>query len=147
MDSENRISKPKLERIGLARELMTSFRARLDEQLQPLGITTAQLRVLWAVELHPGASGAEISRTCGVTPQSGQALLARLEAEGRLRRHAGETSERVRVAEVTAKGRRLLEKARHLAEALDAELWQGVGQKELATVDAILRQAVARLGS
>ncbi|MFC6647444.1 MarR family winged helix-turn-helix transcriptional regulator [Granulicella cerasi] len=141
----DKLEKPRLVRIGLARDLMLGFKARLDEDLQPLGITTAQLRVLWMVELHPEASGAEISRHCTITPQSGQALLVKMEADGWLRRVTSARSERVMVAEVTAKGRRLLEKSRALAEELDAILWEGVSAQKMKAMEEVLRQAVAKL--
>jgi DNA-binding MarR family transcriptional regulator len=51
----------------------------------------------------------------------------------------------VLVAELTASGRRLLIKARELAEALDHRLWKGIGEHELAGLDAALRNAIEKL--
>lgn len=148
MDSgkaKNVVGKPRLARISLAKELLQGFRTSLDHSLQPLGITTAQLRVLWAVEANPEASGAEVARNCALTPQSGQALLVRMEANGWILRRPSAASERVLVAELTANGRRLLAKAREMAESLDRELWKGVPERELRAMDAALESAVERL--
>lgn len=148
MDSrlpKNVVGKPRLGRISLAKELLQGFRVRLDHDLLPLGITTAQLRVLWAVEANPEASGAEVARACAMTPQSGQALLVRTEANGWIRRRASAASERVLVAELTASGRKLLARAKDLAEALDRELWEGVSERDGRAVDAALSAAVERL--
>lgn len=140
-----RVEKPNLERIALLKSVLQGFRARLDEELQPLGITTAQLRMLWTVEANPTASGAEIARLCFVTPQSGQATMARLQACGWVRRRPSAASERVLVAELTAQGRRVLQRARQIAESLDAALWAATPERELAVVDAVLARAAARL--
>lgn len=138
--------KPALTRITLLKSVLQGFRVRLDEELQPLGITTAQLRMLWTVAAHPEASGAALARLCFVTPQSGQATLTRLEAHGWVKRHhAAGQSERVLVAELTSRGRRLLERAREIGERVDRELWDGMGVQQLAATDAVLQHAVDAL--
>jgi DNA-binding MarR family transcriptional regulator len=140
------VEKPRLERMALLKSVLQGYRVRLDEELQPLGITTAQLRMLWTVELNPDVSGAEIARLCSVTPQTGQALLAKMEAHGWIRRRPSAESERVLVAELTASGRRVLLRARETAEHLDKELWAGMDARELAVLDRALGDAVSRLG-
>ena len=140
-----KVDKPKLERIALVKAVLQGYRARLDEELLPLGISTAQLRLLWTVERHPEASGAEVARLCSVTPQTGQASMARMEANGWLRRRTSEASERVLVAEVTAKGRKILQAAREIAVALDGELWAGFSKSELAAMDGALSKVVGKL--
>ena len=139
--------KPKLERIALLKSVLQGYRVRLDEELQPLGITTAQLRVLWMVEVTPEASGAQVARLCSVTPQTGQALLAKMEAHGWIRRRTSAESERVLIAELTASGRRVLNKARVLAEQLEARLWSGAGERELRSFDTVLSRAVESLNA
>jgi DNA-binding MarR family transcriptional regulator len=121
---EASIGKPILERISRMKELLQGFRVLLDEDLQPLGITTSQLRMLWSIAGNPGISGAKVARLCSVTPQSGQATM---------------------VAELTSKGQRVLVKARKIAEALDHRLWNGIGERDLAGLDAALRGAVEKL--
>ena len=137
--------KPRLERLRLLKAVLQGFRIRLDAELLPLGITTAQLRVLWTVEENPRASGAQVARLCSVTPQTGQALLAKLEAHGWLERRASAESERVLVAELTASGRRVLLQAKKLAERLDACVWKSLDKRELARLDTVLGAAVANL--
>ena len=140
------VGTPRLERIALIKAVLQGYRARLDEELLPLEVSAAQLRALWTVEQNPAASGAEVSRLCSVTPQTGQATLARMEANGWLVRKASEKSERVLVAALTAKGRRILRKAKKVAEDLDREIWAGVTKRELDGLDAGLKQVLGRLG-
>ena len=143
--SKTQIEKPRLNHISLVKAVLQGFRSRLDEELQPLGITLAQLRLLWAVEEKPDVSGAELARMCWVTPQTGQATMARMEANGWVRRRPSTASERVLVAELTAAGRKLLLQAKRVAEGVNEELWQGVSARDLAGLDNALAQAVEKL--
>ncbi len=157
MDSSNRgkqfaqkpgkqlIGRPVLERITRMKAVLQGCRVVLDDELQPLGITTSQLRMLWSIAENPGISGAKMARLCSVTPQSGQATLAMMEAQGWVRRRPSEATHRVLVAELTGKGERILLKARKIAQALDRRLWIGIGERDLAGLDAALQSAVEAL--
>jgi DNA-binding MarR family transcriptional regulator len=139
------LGRPVLERISRMKAVLQGCRVVLDEELQPLGITTSQLRMLWSVAENPGISGAKMARLCSVTPQSGQATLAMMEAQGWVRRRPSEASDRVLVAQLTGKGERILLKARKIAQALDSRLWIGIGERDLAGLDAALQSAVKTL--
>jgi DNA-binding MarR family transcriptional regulator len=143
--NEQAIGKPILERISRMKAVLQGFKVLLDEDLQPLGITTSQLRMLWSIAANPGISGAKMARLCSVTPQSGQTTLAMMEVQGWVRRRPSEASHRVLVAELTSKGQRVLVKAREIAEALDWRLWNGIGERDLAGLDAALRSTVEKL--
>jgi DNA-binding MarR family transcriptional regulator len=141
----HKLTKPRLGRMSLIKSVLQGYRSRLDEELQPHGITTAQLRLLWTIEENPLASGAKVARLCSVTPQTGQAGMTGMEANGWIRRRASEASDRVLVAEVTTKGKRVLVKGRKIAEDLDRELWKGSGARELRQMETVLRGAMERL--
>jgi DNA-binding MarR family transcriptional regulator len=139
------IGKPILERITRMKAVLQGLRVLMDEDLQPLGITTSQLRMLWAIAENPGISGAKVARLCSVTPQSGQATLIMMETQGWLRRTPSETNHRVLVAELTTKGQRILIKAREIAQALDRRLWKGISDRDLDGLDTALRSALKKL--
>jgi len=139
------VVKPRLERIGLIKAVLQGYRIKLDEELQPFGITTSQLKMLWAVEANPAASGAEVARFCSVTPQTGQATLAAMEANRWIRRKTGEDGGRVLVSEVTASGRKVLERGKKVAEELNEKMWEGISERELRVLDGALGDAVERL--
>ena len=143
--SAHTVGQPILERISRMKAVLQGFRVVLDEDLQPLGITTSQMRMLWSIAENPGISGAKVARLCSVTPQSGQATLAMMEAQGWVRRRPSEASDRILVAELTGKGQRVLVKAREIAEALDRRLWKGISERDLDGLDAGLRSAVKKL--
>jgi len=139
------IGKPRLERIGLIKAVLQGYRIKLDEELHPLGITTAQLKMLWTVEGNPAVSGAGVARLCSVTPQTGQATLAAMEANGWIRRKAREDGGRVLVSEVTASGRKVLARGKKIAEGLNEKMWEGISERELSVLDGALVDAVERL--
>jgi DNA-binding MarR family transcriptional regulator len=143
--SQQSIGKPILERVSRMKALLQGLRVLMDDELQPLGITTSQLRMLWSIAENPGISGAKMARLCSVTPQSGQATLAMMEIHGWVRRRPSEANHRVLVAELTGKGQRVLVKARKIAEALNRRLWNGIAESDLAGLDAALRSAVEKL--
>ncbi len=62
--SKELISRPILERISRMKAVLQEFKAVLDEDMQPLGITTSQLRMLWSIAENPGISGAKVARLC-----------------------------------------------------------------------------------
>ena len=139
------VGRPRLQRIGLIKAVLQGYRIKLDEELQPFGITTSQLRMLWAVEANPAASGAEVARSCSVTPQTGQATLAAMEANEWIRRKAREDGGRVLVSEVTASGRKVLARGKKVAEGLSEKMWEGISERELRVLDGALVDAVERL--
>jgi DNA-binding MarR family transcriptional regulator len=142
---KTRVGKPRLERIGLIKAVLQGYRIKLDEELQPLGITAAQLKMLWTVEQNPAVSGSGAARLCSVTPQTGQATLAVMEANGWIRRKACEDGGRVLVSEVTASGRKVLARGKKIAEGVNEKMWEGIGERELRVLDGALVDAVERL--
>jgi len=97
------------------------------------------------VEANPAASGAEVARSCSVTPQTGQATLAAMEANEWIRRKAREDGGRVLVSEVTASGRKVLARGKKVAEGLSEKMWEGISERELRVLDGALVDAVERL--
>jgi DNA-binding MarR family transcriptional regulator len=81
-----------------------------------------------------------------VTPQTGQATLARLEEHGWVRRRSSDRSDRVLTAELTASGKRLLHKARETAEGVNEAIWLDIPVRELKAMESSLRSALAQLG-
>jgi DNA-binding MarR family transcriptional regulator len=144
--SNAKVTKPKLDRMRLLYGLTRGFRSVLDDELAPFGLTLAQMRVLWMIELNPEANGAEMARICEVTPQSVHAILAGLQKRELITRRHTEASERVLVSEVTERGREVLTQAKVMAETLDKKLWADFSEQELAAADAVLGQALERLG-
>ena len=143
--AEKKEARPALTRVYLLKAVLQGYRVRLDEELAPKGITTAQLRLLWAIAENPRSSGAQIARSCSITPQTGQQTMARMESLGWIQRHPSDGNERVLVAELTEAGHEMLMVSREIAQRLDSELWDGIPEQDLVGMTAALQAAVDRL--
>src|SRR5271154_1809670 len=92
----------------MMKRILIHFRSQMDEQLRPQGVTTAQLHVMKIIREEPGASGAQLARSCYVTPQSAQALLKQLEEDGWIWRVKDRVNDRILTVELTPSGETLL---------------------------------------
>jgi DNA-binding MarR family transcriptional regulator len=103
------------------------FMRRATETLRPLGLTFARYQVLgmlrWAGPLTLGAVGHRL----WITPGTVTSSVDRLEAADLCRRASHPTDARATLLEITAKGRRLFDRA---VEKLNTELFGAVGLAE-----------------
>ena len=103
------------------------FLNRAAAILRPLGLTFARYQVLgmlrWAGPLTLGAVGHRL----WITPATVTSAVDRLEAAGLSRRVSHPTDARATLVEITAKGRRLFDRA---VERLNADLFGTVGLDE-----------------
>ena len=83
------------------KRILLAFRTRVDEELRPQGVTLAQIQALFAVRSHPRSSGAQLARTCYVTPQSAQSLLKHLEDAGLIVRGKDPVNDRIVTMSIT----------------------------------------------
>lgn len=100
------------------------FLNRAATILRPLGLTFARYQVLgmlrWTGPMTLGAVG----RRLWITPATVTSAVDRLETAGLSRRVAHPTDARATLVEITAKGRRMFDRA---VEALNADLFGNVG--------------------
>lgn len=128
------------------KRIMLHFRAHMDEKLRPRGVTTAQMHVLFAVKNAPGSSGAQLARSCYITPQTMQALLRHLEEGGFIVRGKNPVNDRILTATITPAGDRLLQSVEKTVQHLQAELWCNVSDSELTQLNDLLERCIANLG-
>ena len=88
----------------LMKRLMLHLRAQMDEELQPFGVTKAQIQLLVAIRDAPGSSGAHLSRLCDVTPQTMQALIQKAEDSGWIIRGKDRVNDRIVTALIDGSG-------------------------------------------
>jgi DNA-binding MarR family transcriptional regulator len=129
----------------MMKRIMIHFRSQMDEQLRPQGVTTAQLQVLKVIRDEPGESGAQLARSCHVTPQSAQALLKGLEDGGWITRTKDRVNDRILIAKLTPSGEELLETAEKLARVIERRLWHGVSLEAVEALNAVLEQCLGNL--
>jgi DNA-binding MarR family transcriptional regulator len=127
------------------RELLLGYRSLLEDALREEGLTLPQLRLLDAIRESGAVSGASLARTCQLTPQTLQAMLARAARERWIVRGASEQNHRILTASLTRKGETVL--ASGLAAALEIEqkIWSGISVDSLEQVLDVLRSGVTNL--
>ena len=129
----------------MMKRILIHFRSQMDEQLRPQGVTTAQLHVLKVIRDEPGGSGAQLARSCYVTPQSAQALLKGLENDGWITRTKDRVNDRILIAQLTPSGEELLETAEKLARVIEKRLWRGVEFEAVEALNGVLAQCLENL--
>jgi DNA-binding MarR family transcriptional regulator len=129
------------------KRILLAFRTRVDEELRPQGVTLAQLQVLFAVRSHPRSSGAQLARTCYITPQSAQSLLKHLEDGGLIVRGKDPVNDRIVTMSITDAGERLAQSIEKSSQPLHRELWRGIADDELQQLNDLLERCLANLGS
>lgn len=99
------------------------FLRRANEILRPLGLTFARYQVLgmlrWAGPLTLGSVGHRL----WITPATVTSAIGRLESAGLIRRTSHPSDARATLVEISAKGRRLFDRA---VELLNADLFGAV---------------------
>ncbi len=128
------------------RRVLLSFKGRLDDELRPRNVTTAQLRFLTEVKERPGSSGAQMARACYVTPQSAQAMMVRAVQHGWVVRGKDAENDRLVTARLTPAGARLLAYADAALERFEREVWSGVGVEDLHAMNEVLERGLRNLG-
>jgi MarR family transcriptional regulator, organic hydroperoxide resistance regulator len=129
----------------LMKRILMGFRAQLDEELRPRGVTTAQLQILHAIRSSPGSSGAQLARVCQMTPQSMQALIQKTEKDGWMERRKDLENDRVLVASLTKAGERLMRDAEAVVGRIEKQLWVGVSAAEVAGLVGVLERCLGNI--
>jgi DNA-binding MarR family transcriptional regulator len=129
----------------LMKRILIHFRSQMDEALRPQRVTTAQLQVLYAIRSEPGASGAQLARSCYVTPQSAQSLLKGLEEGGWIVRVKDKVNDRILVAQLTPSGEELIETAEKAARVIEKKVWKDVSDDAVGALNAVLEQCLENL--
>lgn len=106
----------------LVKRLELAIRARMDEELRPLGLTTPQFTALTVLRHRDGLSSAQLARRSFVTPQTMNEMVRALERNGHLERHRDPANRRVLLIALTPSGRDLLERCDPLISAIEAEM-------------------------
>lgn len=115
----------------LIKQVQYKTYVRLEEALQPIGITSAHFRILFSLSLQAKRSSAELSRMFGVTAQTMIKQIAILESRGLIQRAVAPSNKRILEVELTDEGRRVLDAANKAAVALEASLFASISWDEL----------------
>lgn len=117
------------------------LRARLDEELRLLGVSTPEYMTLSLLRERDGLSCAQLARWAMVTPQAMNLVISALERRKLIRRRPDPKHRRVLRASVTAKGLDLLERCNRSVDRIEADM---LGDLPLETID-VVRAALGSL--
>src|SRR6516225_11173112 len=101
--------------------------ADLNRRLAPLGLRHAGVAMLMLIEARPGITQSQAGRILDIQRANMVPFVARLEGLGVLRRR--QVDGRSQALELTSRGRLLLERARRVVAAHEAELLERVPEK------------------
>ena len=114
------------------------LRARLDEELRLIGVSTPEYVTLSLLHERDGLSCAQLARWVMVTPQAMNLVISGLERRRLVRRRPDPRHRRVLRASVTAKGVELLARCDGAMDRIEADM---VGDLPPETVE-VLRSAL-----
>jgi DNA-binding MarR family transcriptional regulator len=104
------------------------FRARLEEELQDLGLSAQEYAILSVFDTRAELSTSELARVAQVTRQTMHAAILKLEAAGVLERRA--KNKRVVLVAPTEHGRRTLEAATGRVRAIERAVLAGLTDED-----------------
>lgn len=121
-------------------------REEIDAALEPLDLSMRHLSALGHLARRPGVSYSELARRAGITVQSLQATLRRLEELGAVERRGEPGRGRVAELHVTPAGRRLLGTAEKAVAGVEQVMLASLPRPERALLTRTLVGMVGRLG-
>ena len=122
--------------------LWRASHTRMAQALESLDLTPALFALLNFLGAREDAIQQEIGSAMGIDPSTMVALVDRLERAGLARRRPHPHDRRAREVLITARGRRVLERARQMAAQVEEEVLQGLSAGERRQLLALLRRAL-----
>jgi DNA-binding MarR family transcriptional regulator len=131
----------------LLKSLQHTLRQTVDEALRKQGVelSFAHFAALFGLRCEPGITGAQLARRALVSAQTMNAVLQRLELDGRIERRPHPDSRRADSWSLTAAGLADLERARRVADSIFAKMLSPLDTTEIAALQSYLRRCITAL--
>jgi DNA-binding MarR family transcriptional regulator len=120
------------------------LRKATDSALEPLGISTSQLPVLFLLEKNPGAMLKDISEALQINASAITGLIDRMETAGLVRRQQSEKDERAVHLFATSSGLAKAVAAKPIIGRLNTRLTGNFSERDIATVGRFLNSILRR---
>jgi DNA-binding MarR family transcriptional regulator len=121
-----------------ARRAAGAMQKAKEQELRPLDLAAAHYLLLAAIAFNPGATGAEVARELGVTPQNVAGLTSRLERRGLVRRQPHPRHRHILEMRITPEGEELLAQADRAMIGLEERITRLLGEEDAATLASLL---------
>jgi DNA-binding MarR family transcriptional regulator len=140
-----RFDEPPPEPLASATGFLLSWNGRrtaagFARALEEVDLSPPVFGVLTLIEAHPGLTQKELVEGSLIDASSMVAVLDELEADGLAERRVHEADRRKRAVHLTAKGKRILAKARAIATAFADDLLEPLDDDERETLRQLLRK-------
>jgi DNA-binding MarR family transcriptional regulator len=129
----------------LLKEASSALRAAMEAVLRPLGMTVTQYSCLELLAQRPGLSNSQLARGAFVTRQSMNVLLQALERDGYVTRAEEAPVGKALPTRLTARGRRLLEKATVAVRSVEVRMLGGMTEDEQSRAFTMLKSMIHSL--
>ena len=126
--------------VSLLMQLSKALNRRASEDL--LGMRLKPYIALGYMRDHPGATQQELESALFMDANAVVILLNELEAAGQSVRRRDPQDRRRHIVEMTADGRRALERADRARESLEDDILAGLSSEERATLRKLVRRAL-----
>jgi DNA-binding MarR family transcriptional regulator len=117
------------------------MRVLLDARLQPLGLIAPQLGLLRLLNDFTLLSQVELGAQMGIDKATMVKLIDSLEKQKLVTRKSDSKDRRVKIIQMTAQGKKMLDKAAQVRESVESELLSGLDKEERD----VLRVAIPKL--
>ena len=114
--------------------------AKFAAVLEPLGLRPPHFGVMTLIDAHPGSAQQELVTRSLIDPSSMVAVIDELEEMGLADRRRHPDDRRKHAVHLTAKGRRMLERARAVAVETAKETFAPLDPEEVETLRLLLRK-------
>ena len=122
--------------------LWRASHVRAAEALETVGLTPALFGLLNVIGAREGAIQQELGAAMGIDRSTMVSLIDQLEEAGLAKRRPSATDRRAREVAISARGRKLLERARRLLSETEDEVLAGLSAKERGELVKLLRRAL-----
>jgi DNA-binding MarR family transcriptional regulator len=116
------------------KQVELAVRSHLDDLFRPIGMTALQYTALTVLERHPDLTSAQLARNSFVTAQTMADMVTALEGRDLVERHRDAADRRRLVLALTKDGRALLRRYRGKVAALEAQMLDGVSERNVAAL-------------
>jgi DNA-binding MarR family transcriptional regulator len=120
------------------------LRKATDSALEPLGISTSQLPVLFLLEKNPGAMLKDVSEALRINASAITGLIDRMEAAGLVRRNPSDEDERAVHLFATPSGIAKAVAAKPIIARLNTRLIEDFSERDIATIGRFLNSILER---
>lgn len=116
-----------------------AWRTELDRRLRPLGFSHSRWLLLLHLSRHDGCTHRELAQHMGIEAATLVKQVDHMEQEGLLKRCASESDRRVKHLQLTAAGKKAVERIRSNAADLRKEILAGSGKEDIGTALNVLQ--------